>query len=94
MEADGGEGGGETVDRGSSERRSTRWATGAAPERGQGLVDEGGTGVDPAVVSEGNARVNRLRQGGGKRLAEGLEGVGQDKKTRPSVAGERDRATT
>ncbi|QXH95416.1 type II secretion system secretin GspD [Pseudomonas ogarae] len=94
MEAAGGKREGDMAGLVIADARSNRLVIIGAPAVRQRLVDLARTLDVPAVVSQDNARVIRLRHSDAKQLAEVLEGVGQDKKTTPTLAGQRDSATT
>ncbi|MBC3384429.1 type II secretion system secretin GspD [Pseudomonas sp. SWRI179] len=77
-----------------ADARSNRLVIIGPPTVRQRLVDLARSLDVPAAASQDNARVIRLRHSDAKQLAEVLEGVGQDKKTTPALAGQRDIAAT
>ena len=77
-----------------ADARSNRLLIIGPPTVRQRLVDLARSLDVPAAASQDNARVIRLRHSDAKQLAEVLEGVGQDKKTTPALAGQRDVAAT
>ncbi|WP_458131105.1 type II secretion system secretin GspD [Pseudomonas sp. R3-41] len=77
-----------------ADARSNRLVIIGPPAVRQRLVDLARSLDVPAAASQDNARVIRLRHSDAKQLAEVLEGVGQDKKTTPALAGQRDIAAT
>lgn len=92
MEASGGKREGDMAGLVIADARSNRLVIIGAPAVRQRLVDLARTLDVPAVVSQDNARVIRLRYSDAKQLAEVLESVGQDKKHTPALAGLRDSA--
>ena len=77
-----------------ADARSNRLLIIGPPTVRQRLVDLARSLDVPAAASQDNARVIRLRHSDAKQLADVLEGVGQDKKTTPALAGQRDIAAT
>ena len=77
-----------------ADARSNRLVIIGPPTVRQRLVDLARSLDVPAAASQDNARVIRLRHSDAKQLADVLEGVGQDKKTTPALAGQRDIAAT
>ncbi|MDO7897879.1 type II secretion system secretin GspD [Pseudomonas citrulli] len=73
-----------------ADARSNRLVIIGAPAVRQRLADLARTLDVPAAATQGNARVIRLRHSDAKQLAEVLEAVGQDRKTTPALAGQRE----
>ncbi|MBT2338206.1 MULTISPECIES: type II secretion system secretin GspD [Pseudomonas] len=94
MEAAAGKREGDTAGLVIADARSNRLVIIGAPAVRQRLVDLARTLDVPPAASQGNARVIRLRHSDAKQLAEVLEAVGQDRKTTPALAGQRDSAAT
>ncbi|SDA83045.1 general secretion pathway protein D [Pseudomonas sp. NFACC15-1] len=92
VEASGGKREGDTAGVVIADARSNRLVIIGAPAVRQRLVDLARTLDVPAAASQDNARVIRLRHSDAKQLAEVLEGVGQDRKTTPVLAGQRETA--
>jgi len=91
MEASGGKREGDTAGLVIADVRSNRLVIIGAPAVRQRLVDLARTLDVPAAASQDNARVIRLRHSDAKQLAEVLETVGQDRKTAPTLAGQREK---
>ncbi|WP_053214762.1 type II secretion system secretin GspD [Pseudomonas sp. Q12-87] len=91
MEASGGKREGDTAGLVIADVRSNRLVIIGAPAVRQRLVDLARTLDVPAVASQDNARVIRLRHSDAKQLAEVLETIGQDRKTAPTLAGQREK---
>ncbi|SCZ03813.1 type II secretion system secretin GspD [Pseudomonas sp. NFACC37-1] len=94
VEASGGKREGDTAGVVIADARSNRLVIIGAPAVRQRLVDLARTLDVPAAASQDNARVIRLRHSDAKQLAEVLEGVGQDRKNTPALAGQRETAGT
>ncbi|WP_207283392.1 type II secretion system secretin GspD [Pseudomonas sp. FW300-N2F2] len=90
VEASGGKREGDTAGVVIADARSNRLVIIGAPAVRQRLVDLARTLDVPAAASQDNARVIRLRHSDAKQLAEVLEGVGQDRKSTPALAGQRE----
>ena len=92
MEAASGKRDGDTAGLVIADARSNRLVIIGAPAVRQRLADLARTLDVPAAASQGNARVIRLRHSDAKQLAQVLEAVGQDRKTTPTLAGQRESA--